>query len=207
MWVKEKFLKTIHKLRNKFFLFFFIACFFSNSSISETKTTSDIAEYIIGLKNFKCNFIQANPDGSISEGTMIYSDKKIRIDYESPSKIIFIAREKKAMYFNKDLEEVHYFNPNKTAFNIFNSIFDLNNLSKDLYTIKIEESVIEILMNNLNVEDIKVFKIIFQNNPLLLKKIIWEETSGKSVFSVYNIEKNPLTSKKTFSMAHPLINN
>ena len=138
---------------------------------------------------------------------MIYSDKKIRIDYESPSKIIFIAREKKAMYFNKDLEEVHYFNPNKTAFNIFNSIFDLNNLSKDLYTIKIEESVIEILMNNLNVEDIKVFKIIFQNNPLLLKKIIWEETSGKSVFSVYNIEKNPLTSKRTFSMAHPLINN
>ena len=111
------------------------------------------------------------------------------------------------MYFNKDLEEVHYFNPNKTAFNIFNSIFDLNNLSKDLYTIKIEESVIEILMNNLNVEDIKVFKIIFQNNPLLLKKIIWEETSGKSVFSVYNIEKNPLTSKRTFSMAHPLINN
>tara|TARA_Y100000741_G_scaffold336276_1_gene294779 strand:- start:175 stop:798 length:624 start_codon:yes stop_codon:yes gene_type:complete len=207
MLVKEKFLKTIHKLRNKFFLILFISCLFSNSSISETKTTSDIAEYIIGLKNFKCNFIQANPDGSISEGTMIYSDKKIRIDYESPSKIIFIAREKKAMYFNKDLEEVHYFNPNKTAFNIFNSIFDLNNLSKDLYTIKIEESVIEILMNNLNVEDIKVFKIIFQNNPLLLKKIIWEETSGKSVFSVYNIEKNPLTSKRTFSMAHPLINN
>lgn len=207
MLVKEKFLKIIYKLKNNFFLVLFISCFFSNSSISETKTTSDIAEYIIGLKSFKCNFIQANPDGSISEGTMIYSDKKIRIDYESPSKIIFIAREKKAMYFNKDLEEVHYFNPNKTAFNIFNSIFDLNNLSTDLYTIKIEESVIEILMKNLNVEDIKVFKIIFQNSPLLLKKIIWEEISGKSVFSLYNIEKNPLTSKKTFSMAHPLINN
>ena len=99
MLVKEKFLKTIHKLRNKFFLMLFISCLFSNSSISETKTTSDIAEYIIGLKNFKCNFIQANPDGSISEGTMIYSDKKIRIDYESPSKIIFIAREKKSYVF------------------------------------------------------------------------------------------------------------
>ena len=41
---------------------------------------------------------------------MIYSNNKIRLQYTVPTKIIFIAREKKAMYFNQDLEEVEYFN-------------------------------------------------------------------------------------------------
>jgi len=207
-WEKERFLKKMLNFNIKNFsylLFFFLL--FCNTSFSETKVTTDISEYLKSLKHFKCSFIQANPDGSVSEGSMIYSDKRFRINYESPTKILFIAKEKKAMYYNKDLEEVHYFNPNKTAFNIFKSIFDINNLSEDYYTINIKQSIIEISIKNIQVDDIQNFKIIFQNKPLLLKKITWGGVGEKSVFSIYNIEKEPIISKKTFNMAHPLINN
>ena len=93
--------------------------FLSKTAYTEDVFLQNISQYIEQLKEFKCNFIQYSPDGSISEGSMIYSKNKIKINYLKPSLITFVAREKKAMYFNEDLLELHYFNPDKTAFSLF----------------------------------------------------------------------------------------
>ena len=170
-------------------------------------TTKEISQYLNGLGEFSCNFIQENPDGTISEGKMIYAKNKIRIDYTSPSNILFIAKENKAMYFNEDLMELHYFNPNKTAFSIFKSFFNLNEIPKNNYKIINNKNVINVKLKEIDVDEILEFNIIFQNSPIQLKKIRWFSEDGESTFSIYNLNSGIIINKKTFSMVNPIINN
>ena len=167
----------------------------------------DISKYLDSLKDFSCNFIQANPDGTVSEGSLIYSKNKIRINYITPSKITFIAKKNKAMYYNEDLMELHYFNPNKTAFNIFKSFFNLNKMPKDTYNITSNNNVINIEVKKIEVDEISEFDIVFQNNPIELKKIHWSGVDGESTFSIFNLNSGIIINKKTFSMVNPIINN
>ena len=107
-----------------------LTLFFPIQLISaENSLSKNISKYIDELKQFICNFIQSNPDGTISEGRMIYSENRIRVNYTKPYSVTFVAKKNKAMYFNEDLMELHYFNPDKTAFNMFKSFFELH---KDL---------------------------------------------------------------------------
>ena len=196
----------MHKYKKIFIIFFIISYFnFLELSYAQSYFVNNISQYLKKINEFGCDFIQSNPDGSVSEGNMIYSNNKIRLQYTVPTKIIFIAREKKAMYFNQDLEEVEYFNPNKTILGIFKSIYKLNEMSKESYEIKIKNGVIELVIKDLLVEELNSFSIIFQNNPVVLKKIQWEALDGKSTFAFYNINRNVTIDKKTFNLANPLL--
>ena len=63
-----------------------LALFFSSQLISaEDSLSKNISKYINELTQFSCNFIQSNPDGSISEGSMIYSENKIRVNCQLKS--------------------------------------------------------------------------------------------------------------------------
>tara|TARA_B100000949_G_C14062893_1_gene358509 strand:- start:64 stop:660 length:597 start_codon:yes stop_codon:yes gene_type:complete len=185
-----------------------LALFFSSQLISaEDSLSKNISKYINELTQFSCNFIQSNPDGSISEGSMIYSENKIRVNYTKPYNVTFVAKKNKAMYFNKDLMELHYFNPNKTAFSMFKSFFELHNMPKDTYKIVENNNVINVELKKIEVDNISNFSIIFQNNPIELKKIKWSGVDGDSTFSIYNLNSEIIINKKTFSMLNPIINN
>ena len=49
--------------------------------------------------------------------------KRIKIQYNKPSNIIFILKNDKAMYFNVDLQEVEYFNTKNSIADIFFDVF------------------------------------------------------------------------------------
>ena len=181
--------------------------FSSQLILAEDSITKNISKYINELKQFNCNFIQSNPDGSISEGNMVYSENKIKIDYTKPSNITFVAKKNKAMYYNEDLAEVHYFNPNKTAFSMFKSFFNLHGMPKDAYNIIENNNVINVELKKIEVDNISNFIIVFQNSPIELKKIKWSSADGDSTFSIYNIDSDIIINKKTFSMLNPIINN
>ena len=182
--------------------------FLSKIVLSEDIFLQNISKYINQLSEFKCSFIQYSPDGSISEGNMIYSKNKIKINYLKPSLITFVAREKKAMYFNEDLLELHYFNPDKTAFSLFKNLFNLETANKELYTLKKKDGVVSLTFNQTNIEEISKFEVIFQNSQIELKKIKWSnEDKEVSVFSIYNIDTGVTINKKTFNMLNPIINN
>ena len=88
---------------------------------------------------------------------------------------------------------------------MFKSIYKLNEMSKESYEIKIKSGVIELIIKDLLVEDLNSFSIIFQNNPVVLKKIQWEALDGKSTFAFYNINRSVKIGKKTFNLANPLL--
>ena len=189
-------------------VFFLIFLFLNNTLVANEIVAYNISKYLESLSTFKCNFVQANPDGTISEGTMLYSEKKIRINYKKPSKITFIAKSKKAMYYHEDLEEVHYFNPKKTIFVLFNNLLDFSSFPKNNYNISVEDKAIEVQINNTEVEEIQSFILMLQNEPVELKKIKWVGVDNlRYSFSVFNMVSGIIINDKEFNMAHPLLNN
>lgn len=198
----------MHKIYKLLTYVALLTFFFPIQLISaENSLSKNISKYIDELKQFSCNFIQSNPDGTISEGRMIYSENRIRVNYTKPYSVTFVAKKNKAMYFNEDLMELHYFNPDKTAFNMFKSFFELHIMPKDTYEIIENNNVIDIKFKKIEVDSISNFSIIFQNNPIELKKIEWSGVDGDFTFSIYNLNSEIIINKKTFSMLNPIINN
>ena len=108
------------------------------------------------------------------------------------------------MYFNVDLDEVEYFNPKKTMVFLFYDIFNnrsfLKNAifksSSDQITLERE---IEIENGSANI------KIVLENNPLVIKKIIIDYNENLIKFNIISPDFNPKLEKKFFSMVDPRI--
>ena len=198
----------MHKINKLLSFALLLAIFFSSQlSSAEDSLLKNISKYTDELKQFSCNFIQSNPDGSVSEGSMIFSENKIRVNYTKPHIITFVAKKNKAMYFNEDLMELHYFNADKTAFSMFKSFFNLQSMPKSTYEINENNNVINVELKNIEVDNISNFSIVFQNSPIELKKIKWSGVDGDSTFSIYNLNSEIIINSKTFSMLNPIINN
>ena len=76
-----------------------------------------------GIKEFSSRFIQSNGN-TIEEGNLYLKNNRLKIQYTDPTNIIIIIAKNKAMYYNQDLEEVQYFDPQNSAAGIFIKKFE-----------------------------------------------------------------------------------
>ena len=152
--VKEMFLKKI----NNFFVvccYTFILFAFNNVNAEalpkEFKT--NILNYINSIEEFSSSFLQSNGK-TIEEGNLYIKNKRIIIQYNTPSKIKIIIAHNKAMYFNEDLQEVEYFNPKNSVAELFYKIFyDLSFFDSGI--LRNNENIL-ILEKNISFEDEKI---------------------------------------------------
>ena len=114
MLEKDTYSKKI-KFKN---LFFFLFIFFNFKNALGEEVKKNIVDHINSLNNFSAKFIQSNESG-IEEGIIYIGENRIKVEYKLPSKVTIIMDERKSMYFNKDLQEVEYFNTKKSEANIF----------------------------------------------------------------------------------------
>ena len=89
---------------------------------SNTNIKIKILDYLNSLQYFSASFIQ-NDNETLSEGKVYIGKKRVRAEYLSPSKILIILDEDKAMYYNYELEEDQFFNPKNTNAWFFYDIF------------------------------------------------------------------------------------
>ncbi len=187
------------------FLILLVFIFFLLSSLSlfaqENKEVKKLVyEYLNNINEFSSLFIQTNNE-SLSEGKLFYMDNRLRVDYTSPTKIIIIISEKKAMYYNKDLDEIEYFNPKKSIakifFNIFNQIKFFND-AKFSY----QENYIQLKKEIIIDEDDKYkLEITFEKNPTLLRNIKIYNDNEIWDYNIINHNFYPGLERKFFSMA------
>ena len=78
----------------------------------------EINLYLNNINEFYSSFLQVEND-DIREGKFYLKNNRIRIEYSSPNNIVFVLKKNKVMFFNKDLQEVHYFNPKDTLGQFF----------------------------------------------------------------------------------------
>lgn len=201
---KEVFLKKISKI---ILYLIFIIVFISGSSVWAINTKKNLQEVVINhletIKEFSSQFLQTNGE-TIEEGNLYLKNQRIKIHYHSPSEIIIIIAKKKAMYFNKDLQELEYFNPNKSLVSYFYNIFynttflnEANFEEKDNYIV---------ISKNLIVDEEKiVIKIFLEQHPIIIRKLRIEKSDSVITFSILNHNFNPDLIDKDFSMINPLV--
>ena len=162
-----------------------------------------ILNEILKLQELSSNFIQTD-GATLEEGKIFIKNKRIRIDYNKPSKIRFIITKSKGMYYNIDTEEVSYFSPKENIASIIYSLF----YNKDFLIeakFKLDENFIVIERKILIDDQIKILKIFFENSPLLFRKIKIEDENNFLQLTLFNIIFEPNLEKGFFSLANPLL--
>ncbi len=174
-----------------------------NSKENEDLIKSQLTEYIIKIKEFSSNFIQTyNED--FQEGRFYLKNKRLRIEYLNPKKIVIIIKENNAMYFNIDLEEVQYFKPKNTVAEVFFGLFyDTSFLNNAQFIF--DNNSFKIL-KSFDIDDEKnIITITFEKSPLNIRRIEIENSQGRTSFGIINLNYNPNLDDKMFSLANPLL--
>ena len=158
--------------------------------------------YLKSLKNFSASFIQ-NDGVNLSEGKIYIGEKRVRAEYLSPTKILIVLDDNKAMYYNYELEEDEFFNPKNTNAWFFYDIF------RNPYFFE-ESSVIsknnELIIEKIGVDNDEknfVIKIYFEKNPLVLRavEVLFDNEFLK--LSIYNHTYDEEFDKNFFKLINP----
>ena len=201
MLEKDTYSKKI-KFKN---LFFFLFIFFNFKNALGEEVKKNIVDHINSLNNFSAKFIQSNESG-IEEGIIYIGENRIKVEYKLPSKVTIIMDERKSMYFNKDLQEVEYFNTKKSEANIFFQILKNKNFLDDAKIKDGQKNIIVKKKYEFN-EIIYLAELIFEQNPYLLSKIKVSFNETNYTISFFNHSFNQDFRKNFFSLVDPLIIN
>ncbi len=166
IWEKDRFLKKQTKLKT---LILFLLIILFSKNIIGADLNFKVQEYIKNLNFFSSKFIQSSAD-SIDEGYLYIQNGKIRLDYFNPHRTIKIGP-KKGVYINHELEEEEFFSVDQNIIGVFYKIF----LNYDFFSeIELKENKGEIIFEkNIMVSSKKTtLRVFFENNPLLIRKII-----------------------------------
>tara|TARA_X000000950_G_scaffold287187_1_gene398515 strand:- start:1379 stop:1975 length:597 start_codon:yes stop_codon:yes gene_type:complete len=197
------FLKNEKYLR---FLVIVIFLLFSYKSSFATDNKSEVINYLSSLKYFSASFLQ-NDGENLSEGKIYIGEKRVRAEYFSPSKILIILDENKAMYYNYELEEDEFFNPKKTNAWFFYNIFRNPIFFEDSFIeIKNNELILEKRGND-NEEKIFLIKVYFEKNPLILRAVEIFMNDEFLKLSIYNHSYNEEFEKSFFKLINPKLLN
>ena len=203
MRVKDMFLKN----ENFIFYYILITCFlFVSDAYSTNNGKERVLNYLSSLNNFSASFLQ-NDGENLSEGKVYIGDQRVRAEYLSPTQILIILDEDKAMYYNYDLEEDEFFNPKNTNAWVFYDIF-----RNPLF---FEDGNIEIKNNELVLEkkgvakDEKNFliRVFFEKKPLVLRSIEVIIENENLKLSIYNHRYYEEFDKDFFKLINPTLLN
>ena len=175
--------------------------FFKNSANADDNLNTQVVDYLEKLKFFSASFIQ-NHDTSISDGKIYIGDRRIRVEYYNPSKILIILDNNKAMYYNYDLDEDEFFNPKDTSAWFF---FDIFFNPEFFFDSKINEqnNYIELVRKGFNNGESYEIKIIFENNPFVIRKIILNQKDTSLKLSFFDHRYNNSYDKDFFKLINP----
>lgn len=202
MLAKEMFLKKAFNLKVTKLTLVLVLLSWSTKGDENTYLES-ASTYLNNLNEFSSSFLQTQ-NNDVSEGLIFIKGKRLRIEYTSPSNIIFVLKKNKVMYFNTELQEVQYFNPKDTIGQFFIDLFNNNDfLSNSKIATGKGYFIIfkEIEFKNKKQE----IEIYFEERPIQLRKLQIINDEGITTFAILNPNFNPSLDNKIFSLANPLL--
>ena len=203
MRVKDMYLKNEKNLfKFVIFIFFFISPELALAADDKTR----ILNYLSSLNNFSARFLQ-NDGENLSEGKVYIGNKRVRAEYFSPTKILIILDENKAMYYNYELEEDEFFNPKNTNAWFFYDMFRNPDFFEDS-SIEVKNNELILEKKGVNNENSNfVIKVYFENNPLVFRSVeVWLNDDFLKL-SIYNHTYNEIYDKRFFKLINPKLLN
>ncbi len=192
------------KYLSYFYIFVFLILSFKVDSNTNIKIK--ILDYLNSLQYFSASFIQ-NDNETLSEGKVYIGKKRVRAEYLSPSKILIILDEDKAMYYNYELEEDEFFNPKNTNAWFFYDIFRNPYFFEDSKII-VKNNEIILNKSGFDSEETKyLINIYFENNPVILRKIEVFINDAFLQISIFDHNYNEDFDKNFFKLISPKLLN
>ena len=187
-------------LKNKI-IFVTVIFFFSEFAYGQDDSDYKIINYLENLKFFSASFLQEEND-SLSNGKLFIGNDRIRVEYESPTKILMIFSSDKAMYYDYELEEIEFFNPKSTMAWFFYDIFNNPNFIQNSER-KISENYIIFEQSGSNDFGNYIVKIYFENKPLVIRKVVLISESLSLNISIFDHIYNEKFNKNFFKLINP----
>ena len=199
MQVRDMFSKN-EKYLTYFYIFLFLILSYKVESDTDIKIK--VLDYLNSMQYFSASFIQ-NDNETLSEGKVYIGEKRVRAEYLSPSKILIVLDEDKAMYYNYELEEDEFFNPKNTNAWFFYDIFRNPNFFEDS-KIKVKNKEIILEKSGFNNEQTKyLINVYFENSPIILRKIEVLINDEFLQISIFNHSYNEDFDKDFFKLINP----
>ena len=190
-------------LKNNFTIIFIliIIFFFTFNTNASGNKHEKAVDYLKKLKFFSTSFIQ-NDEAQLSDGEIFIGENRIRVEYDSPAKILIVLDRNKAMYYNYDLDEDEFFNPKDTSAWFF---FDIFFNPEFFFDAKINEqnNYLELIRKGFNNGENYEIKIIFENNPFVIRKVILNQNDVSLKLSFFDHKYNNSYDKDFFKLINP----
>ena len=199
MQVRDMFLKNENCLFGLVVVIFFLFSF-KISANSDNKII--MITHLSSLKNFSASFLQSDGE-NLSEGKVYIGKERVRAEYLYPEKILIILDQDKAMYYNYELEEDEFFNPQNTNAWFFYDIFRNPLFFEDGTTVlKNNELILEKKGVNNEETDFQI-RVYFEYNPLVLRAVEVNIDEENLKLSIYNHSYNEEYDKDFFKLINP----
>lgn len=143
----------------------------TNLSDADRKELTKVEDYLNGLDTVQSRFVQENPDGSYSEGTL-YLERpgKLRVEYDPPDPYLIIAADNWFMYVDRVLNQPTYLPIKKTpAYFFLRPKFTFGGDVK-VTSVQRGNNVVRIELVQANEPDMGQVMLVFTEKPLELRK-------------------------------------
>ena len=189
------------KKYNVLLCFFILTFFLTKNVISSEKNYLEISNYLYEIKDFTVSFIQ-DDGGSLSEGKIFIGENRLRVEYQTPSKILIILDKDKAMYYNFELDEDEFFDPQNTSAWFFFDIFKNKDFLNDGILQSKNKNILIQKQGEIN-GGIYNLEIDFEDNPLVLRKIRLDTADTYLKLSFFDHVYNQEFSDDFFKLINP----
>ena len=180
-------------MKSLFFLKLFFIYIISNVNLYadnlDNRNFIYVKEYLNNLNSLEADFLQVSSDGDIKEGKIFLSiPGKLRISYKNPDNLLITSNGFWLTVQDKKLKQTNNYPLNQTPINLF-----LNkklNFNEDEFNIKFEKrsGIITLIFSDNQKLNSSMFKLIFTNTPLRLKKwVIIDEFSNETSVLLQNL--------------------
>ena len=180
-------------------LFFFkivIILTFANfnffNSFANDVNSNDFAlvqKYLKNLNSLEADFFQVSNDGSVKEGKIyLRLPGKLRISYKNPDNLLITSNGFWLTIQDKKLRQTNNFPINQTPLNLF--LNQKLNFNENEFKIKFEKrsGIITLIFSGNKKLNSSIFKLIFTNTPLKLKKwVIVDEFNNETSVLLQNL--------------------
>ena len=180
-------------MKSLFFLKLFFISIITNVNLYadnlDNRNFIYVKEYLNNLNSLEADFLQVSSDGDIKEGKIFLSiPGKLRISYKNPDNLLITSNGFWLTVQDKKLKQTNNYPLNQTPINLF-----LNkklNFNEDEFNIKFEKrsGIITLIFSDNQKLNSSMFKLIFTNTPLRLKKwVIIDEFNNETSVLLQNL--------------------
>ena len=174
-------------------------------SAQDTADLAQIETYLDTLRTLKAHFLQAAPDGAISQGTA-WLDRpgRMRFQYDPPSPLLLVAGHGLVVFHDKSLNQTTNIPLSRTPLGIL--LADHVHLSGDVTVTGIQRlpGQIQVSLVRTASPGDGTLTLIFADNPLALRQwTVLDAQRKETRVTLYNVETGGKFDAKLFEFIDP----